>query len=94
MRDLALKGAESRRRLDPRERERGVRPQRRFPEPRVPIPFSQRDIAEMNGVSTETAIRLLARLRERGAIGIERGALVIVAAERLARVARHDDTEA
>jgi CRP/FNR family transcriptional regulator len=61
---------------------------------RVTLACSRRDIAEMIGVSTETAIRLLARLRERGVIAIERGALVILDAERLARVARLDDVEA
>jgi CRP/FNR family transcriptional regulator len=95
VRDLALKGAESRLAAWILDRASAARAGNgASPEPRVPIPFSRRDIAEMIGVSTETAIRLLARLRERGAIGIERGALVIVDAERLARVARHDETEA
>jgi len=102
VRDLALKGAESRLAAWILERAHAARSSAArdgnvdgaTPRARVPIPFSRRDIAEMIGVSTETAIRLLARLRERGAIGIERGALVIVDAERLARVARHDETEA
>ncbi|HZR81588.1 MAG TPA: Crp/Fnr family transcriptional regulator [Candidatus Binatia bacterium] len=109
VRDLALKGAESRLAAWLLEladgassanavaaaAAGGARPANGgLPVQRVGIPFSRREIAEMIGVSTETAIRLLARLRERGAIAIERHAVAILDAERLARIARHDEVEA
>lgn len=61
---------------------------------RVAVPFSRRDIAEMIGVSTETAIRLLRRLDARRTIALEPRALVILDPERLLRLAHLDETEA
>ncbi|MEW6268490.1 MAG: Crp/Fnr family transcriptional regulator [Thermodesulfobacteriota bacterium] len=91
VRDLAFKGAESRLAAWLVELARGnggVEAGHR-----VAVPFSRRDIAEMIGVSTETAIRLLGRLQARRAIALEPHAVVIVDPERLLRVARHDDAE-
>lgn len=92
VRDLAFKGAESRLAawiLELAGGNGGVGPGHR-----VAVPFSRRDIAEMIGVSTETAIRLLGRLQSRHAITLEPHALVIVDPERLLRLARHDDSDA
>lgn len=91
VRDLALKGAESRLAawlLELATSDGGVEPGRR-----LALPFSRREIAEMIGVSTETAIRLLGRLKARQAIALEPRAVVIVDPERLRRVARYDDSD-
>jgi hypothetical protein len=45
----------------------------------------------MIGVSTETAIRLLAALRRKGAIAANRRDVVLVDVERLKQIAHHDD---
>jgi CRP-like cAMP-binding protein len=92
VRDLAFKGAESRLAswiVELAQGDGGL-----VAGHRVVVPFSRREIAEMIGVSTETAIRLLKRLHERRAIAVEPHALVIVDPERLLRLARHDDVEA
>jgi CRP/FNR family transcriptional regulator len=56
----------------------------------VVLGYSRREIAEMIGVSTETAIRLLARLRRKRAIAVDRRELVITNPERLRRLATRD----
>lgn len=90
-RDLALKGAESRLASWLVDLARAGAAQANGE--RVEVPYSRREIAEMIGVSTETAIRLLGRLRDRQVIGIERRGVVIRDMERLVRLARHDETE-
>jgi CRP-like cAMP-binding protein len=41
------------------------------------IPVRRQDIAEMASVSTETAIRVIRRLAERGLVRIERGKIIV-----------------
>ena len=61
---------------------------------RMRLDYSRREIAEMIGVSTETAIRLLARLKQKRAITTNHRELIITDADRLARLANHDDIAA
>ena len=56
----------------------------------VTLAYSRREIAEMIGVSTETAIRLLARLKQKRVIETDHRELVVIDRERLARLANHD----
>ncbi|MCK6555590.1 Crp/Fnr family transcriptional regulator [Candidatus Binatia bacterium] len=60
---------------------------------RVPMPYSRREIGEMIGVSTETAIRLLAGLKQKRVIEFGRRDLVLVDPERLKRLAYQDSIE-
>jgi CRP/FNR family transcriptional regulator len=57
---------------------------------RVTLAYSRRDLAEMIGVSTETAIRLLAKLKAKRVIATDQRELVVTDAARLARIANHD----
>ena len=59
----------------------------------VSLTYSRREIAEMIGVSTETAVRLLGRLRDRGVLSLAHRELTVHDAERLRRIARHCDIE-
>jgi len=61
---------------------------------RLKLDYSRRDLAEMIGVSTETAIRLLGRLRQKRLIAVRHRELVITDPEKLARVANHESTAA
>lgn len=61
---------------------------------RVRLDYSRRELAEMIGVSTETAIRMLASLRQRGAIAVQRRELIITDLDKLARIAQHDEIAA
>lgn len=54
---------------------------------RVTLGYSRREIAEMIGVSTETAIRLLGRLKKKRVITAHQRELIIADVEKLARVA-------
>lgn len=56
---------------------------------RIRLAYSRRELAEMIGVSTETAIRLLGKLRRHRLISTGDGDVVILDRERLARLARH-----
>ncbi len=58
------------------------------------LAYTRRELAEMIGVATETAIRLLAALRRKGAIAADRREVVIADLTRLTRIAQHDDTGA
>jgi CRP-like cAMP-binding protein len=90
VRELALKGAESRLAgLLLRLARAGG--DRTTPARQLDLPYTRRELAEMVGVSTETAIRLLAALKRRGAITTAGREVVIADAERLARIAQHDD---
>jgi CRP/FNR family transcriptional regulator len=60
---------------------------------RIRLDYSRRELAEMIGVSTETAIRLLGRLKQKKAISTERREVIITDAEKLARLANHESTE-
>lgn len=57
---------------------------------RMRLDYSRRELAEMIGVSTETAIRLLARLKQKRAIATQHRELIITDAEKLSRLANHD----
>lgn len=59
---------------------------------RLHLPYTRRELAEMIGVSTETAIRLLAGLKRKGAITAAGREVAIADAERLMRIAQHDET--
>jgi len=54
---------------------------------RITLGYSRREIAEMIGVSTETAIRLLGRLKKKRVITAHQRELVIADVEKLARFA-------
>ncbi len=92
VRDLALKGAESRLAglLLQLARATGDLSTGK----RLQLRYTRRELAEMIGVSTETAIRLLAKLKRKGILSIERRDLVITSVEKLTKVAHYDDTEA
>lgn len=55
------------------------------------LPYRRRELAEMIGVSTETAIRLLAKLKAKGAVEAERRELRVADLEKLTRIAEHDE---
>jgi len=87
VRELALKGAESRLAgLLLQLAGSDVAPGRR-----LHLRYTRRELAEMIGVSTETAIRLLAALKRKGAIAADRRDVVIADVERLLRIAQHDE---
>lgn len=90
-RDLALKGAESR--LASWLLELAQAAGNPSQGQRVEIPYSRREMADMIGVSTETAIRLLGKLRDRGAIAIERRWVILKDVDKLARLGHRDDME-
>jgi CRP/FNR family transcriptional regulator len=57
---------------------------------RLTLRYSRRQLAEMIGVSTETAIRLLGRLKRKRAISTSQRELIIADADRLLRIANAD----
>ncbi len=57
---------------------------------RLVLAYSRREIAEMIGVSTETAIRLLGKLKRKQVIATDHRELIVTDPERLARIANHD----
>ncbi|HEY2772688.1 MAG TPA: Crp/Fnr family transcriptional regulator [Candidatus Binatia bacterium] len=57
------------------------------------LAYSRREIAEMIGVSPETAIRLFGGLRDRHLLSLEARELTIHDPERLRRIAHHCDVE-
>ena len=61
---------------------------------KLTLNYSRRELAEMIGVSPETAIRLLGRLKNKRAITTRRRELVITDSEKLARLANHDSITA
>jgi CRP-like cAMP-binding protein len=56
---------------------------------RIRVEYSRRELAEMIGVSTETAIRLLAKLKRNRMIATDGGCVVFTDLERLTRLAHH-----
>jgi CRP-like cAMP-binding protein len=58
---------------------------------RLNLPYSRREMAEMIGVSTETAIRLLAALKRKGAIAGDKREIVIADSKRLLRIAQQGE---
>jgi CRP-like cAMP-binding protein len=61
---------------------------------RLKLNYSRRELAEMIGVSPETVIRLLGRLKQKRAINTRHRELVITDSEKLARLANHDSLAA
>jgi CRP/FNR family transcriptional regulator/CRP/FNR family cyclic AMP-dependent transcriptional regulator len=59
----------------------------------VRLDYSRRELAEMIGVSTETAIRLLAKFQREKVISINRRAIVFDDLAKLTRVANYGDVE-
>jgi CRP/FNR family transcriptional regulator len=90
VRDLALKGAESRLASLLMQLAHAVNGDC-APGRHLQLRYTRRELAAMIGVSTETAIRLLARLKQKGAVALDGRDVVIADAERLTRVAHHDE---
>jgi CRP-like cAMP-binding protein len=90
VRDLALKGAESRLAdlLLQLARAGGHAP---AAGQRLRLTYTRRELADMIGVSTETAIRLLTKLKQKRIVSIDRREVVIADVERLTQVANYDD---
>ena len=88
-RDLALKGAESR--LAGLLLQLGRAGGEVQPGHRLELRYTRRELAEMIGVSTETAIRLLAALKRKGTIDSAGRDLVLSDVDRLTRIAQHDE---
>jgi CRP-like cAMP-binding protein len=57
------------------------------------LEYTRRELAEMIGVSTETAIRLLAKLKREKAISIDRRDVVLNDLAKLARIANYGEVE-
>lgn len=62
--------------------------------PCIWLTYSRRELAEMIGVSTETAIRILGKLKRNRMITTSDGAIMIVDLERLTRLAHHGNLAA
>jgi CRP-like cAMP-binding protein len=92
VRELALKGAESRLAslLLQLARAEGELVKGR----RLHLRYTRRELAEMIGVTTETAIRMLAVLKRKGAIATDKRDVVIADLEGLMRIAQHDELSA
>lgn len=60
----------------------------------IPLAYSRRDLAEMIGVSTETAIRLLGKLKRNCMIVTTEHEIVVADLERLTRLAHHGNLTA
>ena len=92
VRDLALKGAESR--LAGLLVQLGRANGGASPDKPLRLVYTRRELAEMIGVSTETAIRLLGKLKQKKAIKVDGRDITITDIEKLTRVARHDEVDA
>jgi CRP-like cAMP-binding protein len=92
VRDLALKGAESRLAglLVQLARATGEP----TPGQRLQLRYTRREVAEMIGVSTETAIRLLGKLKQRRAITVDHREVTITDFDKLTKLAHYDDMDA
>lgn len=89
-RDLALKGAKSRLAGLLVELAQGSDD----PSPdRVQLPYTRRDLAEMIGVSPETGIRLLKKLKDSDLITVNGRSILIRDMDKLTSIATHDETE-
>jgi CRP-like cAMP-binding protein len=62
--------------------------------PHIRLDYSRRELADMIGVSTETAIRLLAKLKHDRMIAIEDDGIVVLDLERLTRLAHYGNLTA
>ncbi len=92
VRDLALKGAESRLAglLVQLARASGEATSGH----QLQLSYTRRELAEMIGVSTETAIRLLGKLKQRHAISVDRRDITITDFDKLTKLAHYDELEA
>ncbi len=90
VRDLALKGAESRLAGLLVQLARGGDDNSGKP---LQLGYSRRELAEMIGVSTETVIRLLGKLKQKKAISVDRRELTIRDIEKLNKLAHHDEID-
>lgn len=57
------------------------------------LEYSRGELAEMIGVSTETAIRLLARFKQDGIVSLKGRQMTLTNRQRLERIASHSDVE-
>lgn len=89
VRDLALKPAKTRLAELLVQLARAAEDPERNGPTRVTLAYSRRELAEMIGVSTETAIRLLGWFRQKGVITGHARQLVIADVEKLTRLANH-----
>jgi CRP/FNR family transcriptional regulator len=55
------------------------------------LPYRRQELAEMIGVSTETAIRLLTKLKKKGVIETDRRNFRVTDIDKLTRIAQHDE---
>jgi len=92
VRDLALKGAESRLAglLVQLARASGDATSGH----QLQLRYTRRELAEMIGVSTETAIRLLGKLKQRRTITVDRRDITITDFDKLNKLAHYDELEA
>jgi CRP/FNR family transcriptional regulator len=91
VRDLALKGAEGR--LASLLEQWARAASDRAPDTRIQLRYRRAEIAEMIGVSTETLIRLLAKLKRKGVISVTRREMNILDPIRLRRIATHGERQ-
>jgi CRP-like cAMP-binding protein len=91
VRDLALKGAESRlagllvQLARAASESSSGKP--------LQLGYSRRELAEMIGVSTETAIRLLGKLKQKKTISVDRREVTITDLDKLTKLAQYDEIE-
>jgi CRP-like cAMP-binding protein len=88
VRDLALKSAESR--LAGLLIELAGHASDGTLEQQISVPYTRRELAEMIGVSTETAIRLISSLKDKRIIEASGRQIVITDPESLSRIASHE----
>lgn len=94
VRSLALKNAESRL-ADLLLQLAGVSSEPGKTKPtRAALHYSRRELAEMIGVSTETVIRLLGRLKEKQALATQQRELILTDIDKLRRLANVDTADA
>jgi len=60
----------------------------------IRLTYSRRELAEMIGITAETAIRILGKLKRNGILTTNEGEIVIVDLERLTRLAHHGNLAA
>ena len=60
----------------------------------ITLAYSRRELAEMIGVSTETAIRLLGKLKRKHVLEARQREIIVTNLERLTRLATHGSVEA
>jgi CRP-like cAMP-binding protein len=91
VRDLALKGAESRLAGLLVQLARATSDSSSGKP--LQLGYSRRELAEMIGVSTETAIRLLGKLKQKKTISVDRREVTITDLEKLMKLAHYDEID-